>query len=116
VPAAGFPSEILSCLRAHGQCLDSEIARETGVSVEEVREQFAALLASGDVIACKLTRFDEGKPVVAMMYRASGCFPPRGAGRKPKPPDVTTVGLASATPEPQGEVTPPRVATPLALS
>lgn len=112
--AASFPSEILACLRAHGQCLDSEIARETGVTVREVRELFAALLASGDVIACKLTRFDEGKPVVAMMYRASGYFPPRGPGRKPKTPAVTTV--APATPEPQGEVTRPRVSTPVALS
>ena len=94
---AGTPNEILSCLRAHGQCLDSEIARETGVTVQDVREQLAALLASGHVIACKLTRFDKGKPVVAMMYRASGYFPPVGAGRKPKPPAATTVAPVSAT-------------------
>ena len=101
--AASSFNEILSCLRARGQCLDSEIAKETGVTVHEVREQFAALLASGHVIACKLTRFDKGKPVVAMMYRASGFFPPVGAGRKPKPPAVTTPAPALATAEPPDE-------------
>jgi hypothetical protein len=97
--AAASPNEILSCLRAHGQCLDSDLAKEAGVTVQDVREQFAALLASGHVIACKLTRFDKGKPVVAMMYRASGYFPPASSGRKPKPPPATTVRPASATPE-----------------
>ena len=101
--AAGSSNDVLSCLRAHGQCLDSEIANETGVTVQDVREQFAALLASGHVIACKLTRFDKGKPVVAMMYRASGYFPPGGPGRKPKPPVVTTLAPASATAEPSDE-------------
>ena len=95
---APFVSEILACLRAHGQCLDFEIAQETGVTVRDVREHFAALLASGEVVACKLTRFDNGKPVDAMMYRASGYFPPPAPGRKPKSSVATTVTAASDAP------------------
>jgi hypothetical protein len=73
------------------------------VTVQDVREQFAALLVSGHVIACKLTRFDGGKPVVSMMYRAAGHFPPVGPGRKPKPPVVTGVIPAASMPEAPGE-------------
>ena len=80
------PSPLLSCLRAHGQRVDFEIALETGIALSDVREYFAALLASGEVIACKVTRFDKGKPVDSMMYRASGYFPPSGPGRKPQAP------------------------------
>jgi hypothetical protein len=76
---------LLTCLRRHGQCLDSALAEEIGVPVPEVRSRFASLLASGEVIACKLTRFDQGKPVDAVMYRASGYFPPAAPGRKSKP-------------------------------
>ena len=95
---------LLSCLRAHGQRLDVDIARETGVSVQEVRDCFAALLTSGDVIACKLTRFQAGKPVISMMYRASGYFPPVGAGRKSKPVEVAgaAADLARRVPPSEG--------------
>jgi hypothetical protein len=78
-------SDLLSLLRTHGQRLDLEIAEETGVAIGDVRKHFATLLASGEVIACKLTRFEKGKRIDATMYRASGYFPPAGPGRKPKP-------------------------------
>ncbi len=77
--------DILSCLKKYGQRLDSEIAAEVNMSLAEVRAYFAKLSESGEVIACKLTRFDNGKPVDALLYRASGYFPPPAVGRKPKP-------------------------------
>ena len=77
--------DILQCLRKHGQRLDSEIAAETGVALATVRERFALLTGTGEVITCKLTRFEDGKPVDAYLYRASGYFPPAAPGRKPKP-------------------------------
>ena len=77
--------ELLHCLKKHGQRLDWEIAQETGVSIVDVHRNFAALSATGEVIACKLTRFENGKPIDALMYRASGYFPPAAPGRKPKP-------------------------------
>ena len=76
----------LQCLKKWGQRLDREIAEETGISVIDVRERFATLSATGEVIACKLTRFENGKPIDIVMYRASGYFPPPAPGRKPKMP------------------------------
>src|SRR5690348_14037629 len=91
--------DLTSCLRAHGQRLDFEIAQETGVAVRDVRQHFAALLVSGEVIACKVTRFDQGKPLDAIMYRASGYFPPAAPGRKPKPAASAAAAIGSTTPE-----------------
>src|ERR1700730_17735147 len=68
------------------QRLDSEIAEETGVALARVRERFALLTGTGEVITCKLTRFENGKPVDTCLYRASGYSPPPAPGRKPKPP------------------------------
>jgi len=78
--------DILSCLKKYGQRLDSEIAAEMNMSLTEVRAIFGRLAESGEVIACKLTRFENGKAVDALVYRASGYFPRPAAGRKPKPP------------------------------
>ena len=78
--------DILSCLKKYGQRLDSEIAAEVNMSLTDVRSRFAKLSESGEVLACKLTRFDNGKPVDALLYRASGYFQPAAPGRKPKPP------------------------------
>ena len=82
--------DILQCLKKHGQRLDSEIAEETGVSVMDVRQRFEKLSSTGEVIACKLTRFENGKPVNIVLYRASGYFPPRSPGPKPKVPPEST--------------------------
>ena len=78
--------DILQCLRKYGQRLDSEIAEETGVALANVRERFALLTSTGEVISCKVTRFENGKPVDAYLYRAAGYFPPPARGRKPTPP------------------------------
>lgn len=78
--------DILSCLRKYGQRLDSEIATEVNMTIADVRKGFGRLSDSGEVIACKLTRFENGEAVDALVYRASGYFPPAAPGRKPKPP------------------------------
>jgi hypothetical protein len=74
--------EILDCLRKYGQRLDLEIAKETGVPLESVREQLAALAATGAVIMCTLTRFEKGKRIDAWQCRLSGYVPPLAPGRK----------------------------------
>jgi len=78
---------ILDCLKKHGQRLDVEIAKETGVPLERVRERLAALAATGEVITCNLTRFEKGKRIEAWQCRVSGYVPPLAPGRKamPKP-------------------------------
>ena len=77
--------EILQCLKKYGQRLDSEIAKETGVPLATVRQKFAGLAATGAVITCNLTRFENGKRTDAWVYRVSGYVPPLAPGRKAKP-------------------------------
>jgi DNA-binding Lrp family transcriptional regulator len=76
--------DVLACLKKYGQRLDSEIAAEVNMSLADVRTRFAKLSESGEVLACKLTRFDNGTRVDALVYRASGYFPRPAPGRKPK--------------------------------
>ena len=78
--------EIIECLKHHGQRLDFEIAEETGIAIASVRERLDAMASTGAVIACKVTRFEQGKPSDACLYRMAGYSPPRSAGRKPTPP------------------------------
>jgi predicted ArsR family transcriptional regulator len=79
-------NEILPCLKKHGQRLDSELAEETGVPLAKVRRRIAELSATGAVITCKLTRFEQGEPIDALLCRMSGWVPPPAPGRKPKLP------------------------------
>jgi predicted ArsR family transcriptional regulator len=78
-------TEILQCLKKHGQLLDLEIATETGVPLATVRHQLAGLAATGAVITCNLTRYEKGKRIDAWQCRVSGYIPPLSPGRKPKP-------------------------------
>lgn len=80
--------QILQYLKKHGQRLDSEIARETGVPLATVRHQLAGLAAAGEVITCKLTRFDKGKRTDEMVCRVSGYIPSPAPGRKATPTNV----------------------------
>lgn len=77
--------EILDCLRKYGQRLDLEIAKETGVPLETVRERLSTLAATGAVIMCTLTRFEKGRRIDAWQCRVSGYIPPLAPGRKPAP-------------------------------
>ena len=76
--------DILQCLRKHGQRLDLEIAKETGVPLATVRERLAGLAATGAIITCNLTRFENGKRIDAWQCRVSGYAPPLAPGRKAK--------------------------------
>ena len=77
--------EILECLKKHGQRLDLEIAKETGVPLQTVRDELTALAATGAVITCSLTRFERGKRIEAWQCRISGYVPPPAPGRKAAP-------------------------------
>lgn len=76
--------DILDCLKKYGQRLDVEIAKETGVPLETVRQRIAALAATGAVITCNLTRFEKGERLDAWQCRVSGYVPPLAPGRKAK--------------------------------
>jgi transcription initiation factor IIE alpha subunit len=76
--------ETLQCLKKHGQRLDLEIARETGVSLVIVRQQLSALADRREAIVCKTIRFENGQQLEAWQCRVSGFVPPAAPGRKPK--------------------------------
>lgn len=78
-------SDILHCLKVHGERLDSEIAEEMGMQLATVRKQLAGLAATGLIVTCSLTRFEDGKRIDGWLCRASGYIPPKAPGRKPKP-------------------------------
>jgi len=77
-------SEVLQCLKKYGQRLDLEIAKEMGVPLATVRQRLAGLAASGEIITCSLTRFENGKRIDALQCRVSGYVPPPAPGRKAK--------------------------------
>ncbi len=76
--------KILQYLKAHGERLDADIAKATGISLQEVRATVAELSSKGEVIMCKLTRFEGGKQIDGWLCRVSGYVPPAAPGRKPK--------------------------------
>ena len=78
--------ETLQCLKKHGQRLDSEIAKETGMPLAAVRTGAAGLASTGALIACSLVRFENGKRIDALQCRVSGYIPPQAPGRKAKLP------------------------------
>lgn len=77
--------ETLQCLKKYGQRLDTEIALEMGIPVATVRRRVANLAATGAVITCNVTRFENGKKYEGWLCRVSGYVPPPGPGRKAKP-------------------------------
>jgi DNA-binding IclR family transcriptional regulator len=79
-------NDILSCLTKYGQRLDSELAKETGMPLAKVRQHLAELTATGAIVTCNLTRFEQGKRIDALVCRLSGWVPPPAPGRKAKLP------------------------------
>ena len=76
--------DILKYLKDRGERLDSEIATDTGISLENVRRHVAGLSARGEVIMCQSIRFNNGKKSEGLLCRVAGYIPPSSPGRKPK--------------------------------
>lgn len=74
---------ILEHLKKHGQLLDLEIAAATGIPLPKVRTSLSDLSARGEISRCSVTRFDNGKPIEAILCRISGYVPAPAPGRKP---------------------------------
>ena len=84
--------EILKYLKEHGEQLDSEIAAGTGISRADVRRGVSELSAIGEVITCRVVRFNGGKKRDGTLYRAAGYSPPPAPGRKAKVQVRSSVG------------------------
>lgn len=76
-------TKVLEQLQKHGQLLDSDIARATRLSLEEVQASINELSARGEISKCSVTRFVRGKAVEQLQCRISGYIPRPAPGRKP---------------------------------
>ena len=76
--------EVLQCLKKYGQRLDLELAQEMGMPLATIRRRIAGLEATGEVITCTLTRFENGKRTDAWQCRVSGYVPHAAPGRRAK--------------------------------
>ena len=77
-------TEILQCLKKHGQRLDHEIAQEMRVSVATVRQHLRAMAERREAIVCKTIQFENGRQFEAWQCRIAGFVPPAAPGRRPK--------------------------------
>lgn len=74
---------ILSHLKKHGQLLDADIAKGTGIDLTEVRASLQELSAQKAISMCSMTTFKNGTPVEGMFCRVAGYMPSAAPGRKP---------------------------------
>ena len=76
---------VLDYLKKHGQKLDREIAKSTGISLEEVHDSIAELETNKAVSSCRVTNFENGVAIEGRLCRISGYIPPAAPGRKSSP-------------------------------
>ena len=75
--------EVLQYLKKHGQRLDSEIAADMGIALEQVQQHISDLAALGEISKCSVTRFNGDERFEGILCRPSGFSPPASPGRKP---------------------------------
>ena len=59
-------------LKIHGERFDTEMAKDAGVSLTQVRLCLAELTAKGEVISCHSTRFVKGNKTEGTCCRLAG--------------------------------------------
>jgi hypothetical protein len=74
---------ILTHLKKHGQLLDADIAKGTGIALPEVRTSLLELSALKAISTCSMTVFKDGKPIEGIFCRIAGYIPSAAPGRKP---------------------------------
>jgi len=75
---------ILQFVQQKGECLDTEIAKATGMTLFDVHRELEQLKASKKIMLCESTKFVKGKEIKAIVCRISGYIPPAKPGAKPK--------------------------------
>ncbi len=76
---------VLENLKKHGQRCDREIAKETGISLIQVRTSISELEMTKSVSSCSVINFEDGVAIEGMLCRISGYIPPAAPGRKAAP-------------------------------
>jgi DNA-binding Lrp family transcriptional regulator len=75
--------DLFNCVKRHGQMIDRQIAKELGLSLEEVRALVYQLQASNKLYTCDIINFEDGVEIKGLLCRVS-CFMPKASpGRKP---------------------------------
>jgi DNA-binding Lrp family transcriptional regulator len=74
---------ILENLKKHGQRLDREIAKDTGISLLQVRASISELEGNKAVSSCSVINYEDGVAIEGLLCRVSGYIPPAAPGRKP---------------------------------
>lgn len=77
-----YISPILQYMKKHGQKLDREIAKDTGISLILVRLTIAELQCLKEVSSCNVINFEDGVATEGVLCRLSGYIPPAAPGRK----------------------------------
>ena len=73
---------ILQYMKKHGQKLDREIAKDTGIALPLVHVTIAELQSTKAVFSCNVINYDNGVAVEGILCRISGYIPPAAPGRK----------------------------------
>jgi transcription initiation factor IIE alpha subunit len=76
---------ILEILKKHGQKLDRELVKETGIGLEQVRLVISELLATKIISVCSVINYENGQPIEGLLCRNSGYIPPATPGKKANP-------------------------------
>ena len=66
---------ILQYMKKHGQKLDREIAKDTGIALPQVRHTIAELQSTKTVFSCNVINYNNGIAVEGILCRISGYFP-----------------------------------------
>ena len=69
-------------MKKHGQKLDREIAKDTGISLDQVRVTISDLQTIKAVFNCNVINFEDGIAAEGILCRFSGYIPPAAPGRK----------------------------------
>ena len=77
-----YATTILQYMKKHGQKLDREIAKDTGIALHQVRITISDLQKTKAVFNCNVINFEDGVAVEGILCRFSGYIPPAAPGRK----------------------------------
>ena len=92
----GQPLETPACL---GLEVGVNEMHEPVLSLANVRRGVSDLSALGEVISCHVVRFNDGKKLDGMLYRAAGYITPPAPGRKSKAQVRANATAAEREPE-----------------
>jgi predicted ArsR family transcriptional regulator len=62
---------ITDYLQANGEKMEAEIAKALQLTMAQVHDHLTQLSSKGEVICCKVTKFQDGKKVEGTSYRLS---------------------------------------------